>query len=195
MKLIDFYRQYISKTKMTKRDLKSYGSFGNKSVMDLPCIHDNHRSNVYIGDNTTILKNSRIQLYTSKDGKVGRIKIGNNCFFSYNMSLLAFDDIVIADGVLFASNVLVTSENHGIDPESNLYYMDQELSGGAVHIGEGSWIGEKAIILPGVSIGKKCVVGAGSIVTKTIPDFSIAVGNPAHVIKRYNFDLHQWEKV
>ena len=47
---------------------------------------------------------------------------------------------------------------------------------------------------PGVKIGKKCVIGAGSIVTKSIPDFSIAVGNPAKIIKEYNFDTHEWEK-
>ena len=44
-------------------------------------------------------------------------------------------------------------------------------------------------------MGKKCVIGAGSIVTKDIPDFSIAVGNPAKVIKKYNFETHKWEKI
>ena len=63
-----------------------------------------------------------------------------------------------------------------------------------VFIGEGSWIGEKVCILSGVSIGKKCIIGAGSVVTKSIPSYSIAAGNPAKVLKVYNFESKRWEK-
>ncbi|WP_405373425.1 DapH/DapD/GlmU-related protein [Pseudobutyrivibrio sp.] len=96
---------------------------------------------------------------------------------------------------MIASNVLICSENHGIDPESTTPYMSQPLISKPVSIGEGSWIGEMVCILPGVHIGKKCIIGAGSVVTKSIPDYSIAVGNPAKVIKKYNFKTHNWEKV
>ena len=85
------------------------------------------------------------------------------------------------------------SENHGIDPECSTPYMDQELTGLPVRIGTGCWIGEKVIILPGVSIGEKSIIGAGSIVTKKVPSYSIAVGNPAKIIKKYNFSTHRWE--
>ena len=57
------------------------------------------------------------------------------------------------------------------------------------------WIGEKVCIMSGVKIGRKCIIGGGSVVTKSIPDYSIAVGNPAHVIKQYNFKKHIWETV
>ena len=70
----------------------------------------------------------------------------------------------------------------------------QPLQTKPVSIGDGCWIGEKVCILPGVSIGKKCVIGAASVVVKSIPDYCIAAGNPAKVIKRYNFVSHQWEK-
>ena len=72
--------------------------------------------------------------------------------------------------------------------------MDQPLNSKAINIGDGCWLGEKVCVLPGVTIGKKCIIGAGSIVTKSIPDFSIAVGNPAKVIKKYNFETHKWDK-
>lgn len=71
--------------------------------------------------------------------------------------------------------------------------MDQKLSCKNVIIDDGCWIGEKVCILPGVRIGKKSIIGAGAIVTKSIPDYSIAVGNPARVIKYYNFDKKRWE--
>ena len=61
-----------------------------------------------------------------------------------------------------------------------------------VVIGEGTWIGENVSIL-GCSIGKQCVIGAGSIVTKDIPDYCVAVGNPAKVIKKYSLVKRKWE--
>ena len=93
---------------------------------------------------------------------------------------------------MIASNVLISSENHGINPELNIPYMRQNLTSNSVSIGDGCWIGEKVIILPGVDIGKKSIVGAGAVVTKSIPDYSIAVGNPARVIKRYDFTKNSW---
>ena len=92
-----------------------------------------------------------------------------------------------------ASNVLISSENHGINPESDIPYMDQDLIVGDVVIKDGVWIGQNVCILPGVTIGEKAIVGAGSVVTKSIPDYCIAVGNPARVIKKYNFEKHKWE--
>jgi acetyltransferase-like isoleucine patch superfamily enzyme len=63
---------------------------------------------------------------------------------------------------------------------------------GNVYIGDNSWIGESVSII-GANIGKHCVIGANSVVTHDIPDYCVAVGSPAKVIKRYNFDINQWE--
>jgi lipopolysaccharide O-acetyltransferase len=71
----------------------------------------------------------------------------------------------------------------------------QQLQTGPITIGEGCWIGQNVIVLPDVNIGDKCVIGANSVVTKDIPSYSIAVGMPAKVIKKYNFELHRWVKV
>ena len=82
-----------------------------------------------------------------------------------------------------------------MNPESDIPYMDQTLSSQPVIIEDGCWIGEKVCIMPGVTIGRKSIIGAGSIVTKSIPGYCIAVGNPAKVIKKYNFKSHNWESV
>lgn len=148
-----------------------------------------------IGENSHILANSRIQCYKQDGIPMPHIRIGNNCYLGYHLSILAGADVQIDDGVLMASDILITTETHGMDPESDIYYMDQPLTVAPVHIKTGTWLGEKVMVMPGVTIGEKCIVGAGSIVTKSIPDYCIAVGNPARVIKKYNFDIHSWEKV
>ena len=64
-----------------------------------------------------------------------------------------------------------------------------------VHIGENVWVGAGTVIVPGVTIGKNSVIGAGSVVTKDIPDYSVAVGNPAKVIKRYDINKQKWIRI
>lgn len=184
---------------IVKRDIvtalytKKFEKFGHDSVLYHPlCIRG--RENICIGNQTTILNGVRMQVYNDLTGKQSKIKIGDNCYIGYNNTFLAGGNITLEDGVLMASNILISSENHSINPESPDYYMNQKLSCDPIIVGEGTWIGEKVSILSGVTIGKKCVIGAGSIVTKDIPDFSIAVGSPAKVIKKYNFNTHEWEK-
>ena len=173
---------------------KSFGSFGKASRI-FPPYNLTGQRNVVIGENTTILEHSRVNVWEDEHGNCPKVTIGNNCYIGYYFSLLAAADIVIEDHVLFASNVLINSHSHGMDPESEKYYSEQPLTGDSIRIGEGCWIGEKVSILPGVTIGKKCIIGANSVVTKSIPDYSIAVGAPAHVVKQYDFERHMWKNV
>ncbi len=174
---------------------KKFREFGRKSIIARPFLQLSGCQNIVIGDNTTILTNSRLSVY-GNDSNTTNILIGNNCYIGFGFSALASSKakIVVGNNVLFASNVIVTNENHGMDPESSVPYMNQELTARDVSIGDGCWIGEKVCILPGVSIGEKCISGAGLVVTKSIPDYSVAVGNPAKVLKIYNFESKRWEK-
>lgn len=188
------YKAYIKKNIVSNIKKRKIGKVGGKTLLETPFDYGDYPGYIYIGNDTAILKNARINIYSDETITDPKVDIGNNCYIGMNFSALARDPIIIEDRVLIASNVLVSSENHGIDPESNKSYMEQNLTGNAVRIGKGSWIGEKAIILPGVIIGEKCIIGAGSVVTKSVPDFSIAVGNPAKVIKKYDFKNHVWER-
>lgn len=167
--------------------------FGLNSTILKPYLQLSGYKNIKIGYNTTILTNSRLSVYGNSNDI--SIQIGNDCYISFGFSALASSQakIIIGDNVLFASNVLVTNENHGINPELDIPYMSQPLSAKDVYIGNGCWIGEQVCILSGVSIGEKCIIGAGSVVTKSIPDYCIAAGNPAKVLKRYNFETKRWE--
>ena len=191
--LLIFYNVVFRKGYNTFYWKKQFKGFGNNSKIAYPALLQNTQF-IEIGHDTTILSNARIQNFYPKTGET-IIKIGSSCFIGFNISLLNASRIEIGDNVLFASNVLVTSENHGMNPESDIPYMDQTLSSQPVIIEDGCWIGEKVCIMPGVTIGRKSIIGAGSIVTKSIPGYCIAVGNPAKVIKKYNFKSHNWESV
>lgn len=173
---------------------RKFEYFGEKSMIHYPSMISNFKD-ISIGNNTTILANSRIQIFNYLTGDKAKVIIGNNCYFGFHLSILAGGSIIIGNDVLIASNVLITSENHGTNPESSIPYMNQNLECKNVIIGDGCWIGEKVSILPGVTIGEKSIVGANSVVTKSIPPFSIAAGIPARVIKKYNFENHRWEKI
>lgn len=113
------------------------------------------------------------------------IKIGENVVIRPNSILMATKNgqINIEKDVLIGSGVHIYVSNHKFDDISMPIYYQGHSSEKSVLIKEGSWIGANAIILPGVTIGRNAVVGAGSIVTKDVSDFTVVGGNPAKVIK------------
>lgn len=112
---------------------------------------------------------------------IDRMKVGSNVFINSNLLAMARGGITIEDDVQIAGNVSLLSNNH--DP-----YDRMVLTLKQVLIKKGAWIGANAVILPGVCVGKHAIVGAGSVVTKDVPDYGVAVGNPARVIKMLNAD-------
>lgn len=108
---------------------------------------------------------------------IDMLKIGNNVYINSNSLLMARGGITIKDDVLIAANVQLLSNNHD-------EYERQILTCKPIHIKKGAWIWAGASILPGVTIGKYAIVGAGAIVTKDVGDFEVAVGIPAKVVKK-----------
>ena len=108
------------------------------------------------------------------------VHLGNRIYCNYNLTLIDDGHIYIGDRVLIAPNVTIITATHTLEPELRRYEMQYVRD---VHIGENTWLCAGCIILPGVKIGKNCVIGAGSVVTRDIPDNCLAVGNPARVVK------------
>ena len=119
------------------------------------------------------------------------LSIGKNCELGYNNHITSIKSVTIGDYVLTANNVYISDNIHEYLDVTKPVIQQPIRFKGAVNIGDGVWIGENACII-GVSIGKNSVIGANSVVTKDIPDFSVAVGAPAHVIRKFDAELQKW---
>lgn len=156
-----------------------------------------HTKYLNVGKNVTICDNARFLFVDEyKGGNYNPVTtIGDNVFITYNFTLMAAAPITICDNVLIASNVVITSENHGMDPNYSESYSETPLEGAPVKIGKGCWLGEKVMIMPGVTLGERCIIAAGAVVTKSFPPYSLVGGVPAKLIKKYNQSTNQWERV
>ena len=130
-------------------------------------------------------------------GKNSMVVIGESVKAYHNLHIGAIDSVIIGDRVLIASGVYISDHGHGNYSGENQSSpitppVTRELHAKPVNIGNDVWIGEKVSILPGVTIGDGAIIGAGSVVTRDVPSFTIAVGSPAIAIKLYNFKKEKW---
>ena len=107
----------------------------------------------------------------------------------------AVSNISIGNGCVLSEYVYLADGAHGMDPNKGLI-MNQELSSkGTVIIGDNTFIGFGATVLPGVVIGRNCVIGARTVVTKSCPDYSMLAGSPAKIIRKFDFATGEWVPV
>lgn len=112
-----------------------------------------------------------------------QLRFGNNCYVGRFATFACMQEISIGNSVMMADRVFVGDCFHGFR-DRELPIMEQYLfSTGPVRIGDGSWIGTNVSIMPNVSIGSNCVIGANSVVTSDVPDFHIAAGSPARILR------------
>jgi acetyltransferase-like isoleucine patch superfamily enzyme len=112
------------------------------------------------------------------NGSQGRITIGVNCAINYDFHCTAASSVVIGDNVLIAPRVHITDCDHVVD-ETKPTTKRNDFKASPVVVEHNCWIGVGAIILKGVQLGHHSIVGAGSVVTKSFPPYSIIAGNPA----------------
>lgn len=132
------------------------------------------------------------------------IEVGKNFFANYNCTIIDVAKVKIGNNCQFAPNVSIYTAGHPIHPVSRNSLYEYGIS---VTIGDNVWIGGNTVILPGVHIGSNTVIGAGSVVTKDIPDWVVAAGNPCRVVKQITeedkkyyykdqeFDDEAWEEI
>lgn len=113
------------------------------------------------------------------------IFVGDNFYTNYNCIILDVAKVEIGNNVFFAPNVAIYTAGHPVHPQARNSLYEYGVS---IKIGNNVWVGGNTVILPGVTIGDNCVIGAGSVVTKEIPPNTIAVGNPCRVIHKITED-------
>lgn len=172
-----------------------YHDFGKKSVIESPLIIRNKKK-ISIGKNVTIRKNARIEVVTKYNNIIYNpsLIIGDNVTIEYNIHLTCAYKIIIEDNVLIGGYVTIVDNNHGYLDVTKSIQSNNLTEPKEVVIGNESFIGMGARIMPGVHIGKHCTIGANSVVNINIPDYSVAVGNPVKIVKKYNFITNRWEK-
>ncbi len=130
---------------------------------------------ISIGDKVIISRNCTIQ------GKTGSVSIGARTDIGCNVVISSIDGVTIEDAVLIAGNCYLGGGRYN-SLRLDIPIMDQGgYTRGPLHIGEGSWLGAGVTILDGVRIGRGCIIGAGSVVTRDLPDYAVALGIPAKI--------------
>lgn len=149
--------------------------------------------NIVVGHDVTINKYAWFDALPVTGCDSVELRIGNRVRMQFNLHIVASHRIIIGNNVSIANGVYIADNAHGYE-DINLAPRDQPVKQlNDVIIGDDTWIGEHAVII-GVSIGKHCVIGSHSIVKHDIPDYSIVVGAPARIVKRYDFETGKWRK-
>ena len=137
-------------------------------------------------------ENSVVEDFATVNNGVGDVIIGDRTIIGIGNVIIG--PVKIGNDVMFAQNIVVSGLNHGYEDVS-LPPSVQKVNTAQITVNDNVWIGANSIITAGVSIGKHALIGGGSVVTKNIPEYTVAVGNPAKVVKKYNFELNTWERV
>lgn len=135
---------------------------------------------------------SVIEDFSCINNAVGEVIIGHHTRIGLHNTIIG--PVHIGNQVNLAQGIVLSGLDHNYK-NTELTINEQKVSTSPITINDDVWIGANSVIVAGVTIGKHCIIGGGSIVTKNIPDYSVALGNPAQVIKRYNPMTKKWEQI
>lgn len=157
------------------------------------------RGHILFGKNFTSGVGLRVDAFDCGTCKFSLI-IGDDVQVNDYVHIGAAQSVKIGDGVLIASKVYISDHNHGayggdIDSSDPLSRpAARALCSSPVIIEDNVWIGESVAILPGVTVGEGCIVGANSVVTRSLPPYTVCVGSPAVPVKKFDFEGREWRR-
>ncbi len=179
---------YLFKTPFYKLTL---GSIGRGSKLIKPTLTEGKR--IFIGSKVYVNLNAWLASVPLTGDTNCKLIIGDGTYIGRFSHIYATSKIEIGKKVLMADKVYISDNLHSYE-NINMPVIDQPVKQASpVLIADGAWLGENVCVI-GASVGKNSIVGANSVVTKDIPDHCVAIGSPAIIIKRYNFDNQQWQK-
>lgn len=144
---------------------------------------------IYVGYGVSIGEHAWLNAKDDRLDGMPTLRIGDGTYIGRFVQINAWQDVTIENNVLIADRVLISDADHNFEDVETPIRLQGERFKGAVRLGEGCWVGIGAVILPGVTVGRHAVVAANSVVTKSVPDFSVVAGVPAKIIKRLNYKV------
>lgn len=135
---------------------------------------------------------STIEDFSTINNGVGGVIIGRET--RIGMGNVIIGPVTIGNSVIFAQNIVLSGLNHSYE-NIEVPISNQKETTSPIIIEDECWVGANAVITAGVTLGKHSVVAAGAVVTKNIPPYCVAVGNPARVIKKYDFERKEWVRL
>lgn len=166
---------------------RRFGRFGENSIICFPTNTLYNEHYIHVGSGTMIGPHCTLSA-GMMPGQIcitdPVVSIGDRCLIGKGSAVVGHFSITIGNDVWTGHNVYITDQNHGYEDVARPIGT-QSMPEKPVTIGDGSWIGYGSVVLPGASIGDHVVIGANSVVTGDIPSYSVAVGSPAKVIRRY----------
>lgn len=170
-------------------------SIGKKTTI-IPPLRFTNLSLIQLGSGITIHSHCWIQaLKLNERGSSPKIIIKDYAAIGMNTTISAAKSIVIEEHVFTGRNVYISDHGHKFEDITMPIGNQGIRKAIEVRIGAKTWLGQNAVILPGVTIGRHCIIGANSVVTSHIPDYTIAAGVPAKAINRYNSSTKSWERI
>jgi len=140
----------------------------------------------------TLGAKSVIEDFSTINNGVGPVHIGHHSLIGMGNVLIG--PVTVGNNVIFAQNIVASGLNHTYEDVTKPIH-EQGVTTAPITVEDDCWIGANVVLVAGVTVGKHSIIAAGSVVTKNVPPFSIAAGNPAKIIKQYNTGTKAWEKV
>jgi acetyltransferase-like isoleucine patch superfamily enzyme len=183
------FRRFVHETKSLYWR-RRFRKFGRRTWIESPNWIRGACS-ISIGSRVSLWRYARLSAVGSSPERE-TISIGDGTVIHPFVHIAAAKSVTIGENVLFAANCYVTDHDHDwLDP-SDPPLVNKKVIAVPTSIGDHTWLGEKVAVLKGVRIGKHCVIGANSVVTTDIPPYSVAVGAPARVVRRWDHVLESW---
>lgn len=191
MTVLDKLRNRIIRKCRGIKDNLWFEHFGKRSKIVKP-MRIRGKSRISIGDYVSIMNGVRIETIHMWRGKMlnGRLSIGDNTSFEQHCHIISANSVKIGSECVFSAFVYIADCSHGYNPRDNI--MESALDIKPVSIGDHCFVGIGSCIMPGVNLGNNVVIGANSVVTQDIPENCMAVGSPAKIIKKWDFERNQW---
>lgn len=184
---------HLAKTQLFYK--RVFGSLGPRSIIRKPLSLYNTRY-IHLGAGVSIRGGVRLNAIMDNPSRPPELRIGNNVIIEQNVHIICHSRVVIGNDVAITGHCAIVDTTHPYEDVHDPRPIGSRIldEDSFVEIGDGSFLGFGSIVMPNVRVGKYCIIGANSCVTRDVPDYCVVAGNPAVVIRRYDSVAGKWAR-